>query len=78
VCQCCDVCVCVICVCVRYLFLGDDGNRMWCLCRAFVCVKMPMCVLCRSVWGCIFLWLCVFLYELLYMCADACVSIGLD
>jgi len=24
------------------------------------------------------LWLCVFLYELLCMCVDACVSIGLD
>jgi len=77
--------------CFRYLFLGDDGNRMWCLCRAFVCVKMSMCVLCRSVWGiCVgdlcggsvwgsmFLCVCSYNYELFCMCVDACVSMGLD
>jgi len=29
------MCMCDMCVVVRYLFLGDDGNRMWYLCGAF-------------------------------------------
>jgi len=27
-CQCCDVCVCLICCCVKYLFLGECCDRM--------------------------------------------------
>jgi len=46
----------VICVLFKIWFLGDDGNRMWCLYRAFVCIKMSKCVwwvdLCGVVCSC--------------------------
>jgi len=43
--------MCMCDMCVSDMFLGDDCLGCGVLCRAFVCVKMSMCVLCRSVWG---------------------------
>jgi len=63
------MCMCDVC-CVRYLFLGDDGNTMWCLCRPFVCVKMSMCVLWVDLCGVV----CFCGCECSYMSCYVCIS----
>jgi len=55
-----DVCQCV---CVRYLFLGDDGNGMWCL--SLYCLYF-------SLFSCLCLCLCLSLYCLCWCLSLYC------
>jgi len=83
---CCDPyvcrCVCVYVICAVSDICSWEMTAIGCgVCVEHLCVSRYQCVCCVGlcvVWICVGVCSCVFLYELLCMCVDACVLIGLD